>query len=90
MMIDKKTWTSYESYGLSKLLVIMFTRGLWFNNVSNRGDKGSTLMTIDPGCVNTKLLDAGWGMVGIELDKAVETYRLATESYYLRPDSNPK
>ena len=80
LIIDKKTWTPYEAYGLSKLLVIMFTRGLWYLNISKRGNNGTTLMTLDPGCVNTKLLDAGWGKIGVEVDKAVETYRIATEA----------
>ena len=54
-------WTPYDSYGLSKLLVIMFTRGLWHLNKTKKGKTGCTLINMDPGTVNTKMLKAGWG-----------------------------
>jgi len=35
--------------------------------------------TLDPGTVNTKMLLAGWGRIGIEVDDADNTYKLLTD-----------
>ena len=35
---------------------------------------------MDPGTVNTKMLLAGWGRIGIEVGQADNTYRLLTDA----------
>jgi NAD(P)-dependent dehydrogenase (short-subunit alcohol dehydrogenase family) len=76
----EKGFSAYSSYGLSKLLVNMFTRGL----KSKCSDlKDITLINMDPGTVNTKMLEAGWGMCGIPVEEADDTYQLATKDKYL-------
>ena len=42
-----------------------------------------TLINMDPGTVNTKMLLAGWGACGIDVDKATDTYHLATEEKFV-------
>ena len=39
----------------------------------------TTLINIDPGVVNTKMLIAGWGKIGMDVENATDTFRLATE-----------
>ena len=56
MQFEKGDWTPFAAYGLSKLCVIMFTRGLWHLNKTKKGEQGTTLITMDPGVVNTKLM----------------------------------
>ena len=34
---------------------------------------------LDPGTVNTKMLLAGWGRIGIEVGEADNTFKLATD-----------
>ena len=69
-------WTPYNSYGLSKLLVIMFTRAFHHLNIAS---KDTTLINMDPGTVNTKMLIASFGACGIDVEDATDTFRLATE-----------
>jgi NAD(P)-dependent dehydrogenase (short-subunit alcohol dehydrogenase family) len=82
-------WTAYDSYGLSKLLVIMFTRGLWHLKKTKRGRTGCTLLNMDPGTVNTKMLIAGWGACGMTVEEATDTLMLATEEKYDKPKEIP-
>ena len=73
--VPKDDWSANEPYGLSKLLVVMFTRGLRLHKVAN---EYTTMINMDPGTVNTKLLLDGWGPCGIKPENSLETYHLAT------------
>lgn len=50
----------------------------------------STLINMDPGTVNTKMLLAGWGACGIEVEEASDTFRLATEDQFENPAALPQ
>ena len=84
-------WTSFNSYGLSKQLVIMFTRGFFHDQKWNERILDNTCMiNMDPGTVNTKMLLAGWGECGIPVDQAKDTFHLAVEDKFFQPKSEPK
>ena len=65
----------------------MFTRGFWFQGLVR---SGTTLINFHPGVVNTKLLKAGWGPQGIDVEKATDTYELATREKFGSPGDFPK
>ena len=84
-------WTSFSSYGLSKLLVIMATRGFFYHNEwRNKIGLHTCLINMDPGTVNTKMLLAGWGACGMPVNEATDTFQLATDSKFYQPNSEPK
>ena len=87
LQFEKGEWTAYDAYGLSKLLIIMFTRGLRYMKVA---EEKTTLITMDPGTVNTKLLIAGWGECGIDVEDATETFHLAISDQFEDPGGVPK
>jgi NAD(P)-dependent dehydrogenase (short-subunit alcohol dehydrogenase family) len=82
-------WSAMNAYCLSKKLVIMFTNGLYYLDLTNRMEDGTTLITIHPGVVNTKLLKTGWGAVGIATSQSHDTYRFAIESQFENPKERP-
>ena len=45
---------------------------------------------MDPGTVNTKMLIAGWGACGIDIEDATDTYELATEQTFSNEGNLPK
>ena len=45
---------------------------------------------MDPGTVNTKMLIAGWGACGIEVEDATDTFKLATEDKFENGNGVPK
>ena len=47
------------------MLVIMMLRGFRLKQVAN---PGVTLITMDPGTVNTKMLIAGWGACDMDVE----------------------
>ncbi|KAH3744259.1 short chain dehydrogenase reductase family [Pelomyxa schiedti] len=65
-------YSSYESYGLSKLCNVLLT---YFMSTKVHYQ----VNCLDPGTVNTKMLRAGWGSCGIEIDRADDEYLLATD-----------
>lgn len=79
----EKGFDVYSAYGLSKLLVNMFTTGL---KAADKDLKDITVITMDPGTVNTKMLLSGWGRCGIEVDDATDTYYLATCDKYVNTE----
>ena len=48
------------------------------------------MINYDPGTVNTKLLKAGYGLCGINVNKALNTFKIATEKTYRLPGKQPK
>ena len=73
-------WSAMNAYCLSKKLIVMFTNGLYYLDLSNKMEDGTTLISIHPGTINTKLLKTGWGAIGVPISSARDTYRLATEA----------
>ena len=63
----------------------MFTFGLYYLDMTNKNEDGTTLITLHPGVINTKLLKMGWGAIGIPVSRAVDTYRIATEDQFEHP-----
>lgn len=57
---EKGGYSGHASYALSKLLNIMFNAEL-----ARRAPRGVTCVSLHPGVVNTKMLNAGWGMGGM-------------------------
>ena len=45
---------------------------------------------MDPGTVNTKMLLAGWGPCGIDIEQATDTFQLATDPKFENSDGMPK
>lgn len=71
--------SAHEAYSLSKLGDMMFTAGLAkrLDASTKYQSQGIRCVTMDPGTVNTKMLLAGWGAIGIPVDRADRTYDLA-------------
>jgi len=60
----EKSFSGHEAYELSKLCMIMFTFYL-----ADRFDESDLLVNcLDPGTINTKLLEKGWGTIGEDVD----------------------
>lgn len=52
--------------------------------------KDTTMLSFHPGAVNTKILLAAYGKVGIDIEKSDDTFKLATEDEFLNPGQLPK
>lgn len=72
---QEKGFSSHDSYSLSKLASPMFT----FELAELMKPKGIVVNCLDPGTVNTKMLLAGWGACGIEVQDANNEFKLATD-----------
>lgn len=62
-LVQEKGFSSHDSYSLSKLAMQLFTKEL----AGRLGNRSVTANCLDPGTVNTKMLYAGWGPCGIDL-----------------------
>ena len=60
---QEQGFSGHDAYALSKLAMQMFTKDL----AEIAKPRGITVNCLDPGTVNSKLLDAGWGMCGIDI-----------------------
>lgn len=71
--------SAHRAYSDSKLGDLLFTVQL--ANLLQQHPKLQHIkcLTMDPGTVNTKMLLAGWGACGISVNKADNTYKLATD-----------
>jgi len=81
---EQERFSSHKTYSESKLLVAMLTYEMSQRLQSsklNKEKKNTTMNCLDPGTVNTKMLLAGWGYCGIDVDRALdETWLSTTES----------
>ncbi|CAM9948919.1 unnamed protein product [Discosporangium mesarthrocarpum] len=75
LQFEKGGYSDHAAYSLSKLLDIMFNAEL-----ARRAPPTVTCNSLDPGTVNTKMLQAGWGMCGIPLERANNQFYLATST----------
>lgn len=74
---QERGYSAHGAYSLSKLCDIIFTL-----HVAQRLQQHNSALkvnTLDPGTVNTKMLLAGWGRIGIEVDTADNTFKLLTD-----------
>ena len=75
----KRKYSSHASYSESKLLDAMLT--MEFADRLQKGGYGPEKITcncLDPGTVNTKMLLAGWGPCGIDVESALDETWLCT------------
>ena len=68
----------------------MFTRAFHHLNIVDRRKGHTTLINFDPGTINTKTLIAGWGQCGQDVEKATETFELATKKIYRNAWGEPR
>lgn len=64
-----KSYSGYEAYSTSKLANILFT----FRLAEKLAGSGISANCLHPGVINTKLLQAGWGMGGGSVHDGAET-----------------
>lgn len=74
LQYEKRTYSSHRAYSESKLLDAMLTMEMAFRlqKSANLGIDRVTCNCLDPGTVNTKMLLAGWGRCGIEVEDALD------------------
>lgn len=74
---QERGYSAHGAYSLSKLADMLFTFGL----AARLQAAGSPLTCncLDPGTVNTKMLLAGWGPIGMRLQDADDELRAATD-----------
>lgn len=72
---QERGYSAHDAYSTSKLCNIMFTMKL----ARIMQSAGVKVNCLDPGTVNTKMLLAGWGRIGIPVSQADNTFRLATD-----------
>lgn len=68
-------FSDHRSYSLSKLLMAMMS----MEQSDRFGSSELAIVCCDPGTVNTKMLEAGWGMYGIDVSAANDETYLATD-----------
>lgn len=68
-------YSDHRSYSLSKLLMAMLS----MEQSDRFGSKDLPIVCCDPGTVNTKMLEAGWGMYGMDVSAANDETFLATD-----------
>jgi NAD(P)-dependent dehydrogenase (short-subunit alcohol dehydrogenase family) len=80
LQFQKGGFTSYASYGMSKRSMAMFSMEL----AKKITTEEALVVSIDPGTVNTKMLLAGWGRCGIEVEDATNEYHHSTCEWDVR------
>ncbi|PSC75037.1 short chain dehydrogenase reductase family isoform A [Micractinium conductrix] len=74
---QERGYSAHGAYSLSKLADILFTY-----EVADRLKTAGSPVTcncLDPGTVNTKMLLAGWGPIGMHIQDANDEYHVATD-----------
>jgi NAD(P)-dependent dehydrogenase (short-subunit alcohol dehydrogenase family) len=74
---QEKGYSAHNAYSLSKLCDILFSHEL--AERLSRAGSAITSNSLDPGTVNTKMLFAGWGPIGMQVEDANDQYFLATD-----------
>lgn len=75
----KQSYSAHGAYSESKLLDAMLTMEFAERLQSaGLGPNRITCNCLDPGTVNTKMLLAGWGRIGIDVNDALDEYWLCT------------
>ena len=50
----------------------------------------TTMLTLHPGAINTKMLLSAFGKVGMDIEKSEDTFKLATGDEFANPGQHPK
>lgn len=74
---ERRGYSAHGAYSLSKACNIAFTRKL--AAMLSAAGGGVTTVALDPGTVNTKMLLAGWGRIGMDVAEADHTFALASD-----------
>ena len=74
----EKGFSSHGSYSSSKLCNAMHAMELSERLKASSKHQHITVNSLDPGTVNTKMLLAGWGRCGIDVESANNQYQLGT------------
>mmetsp|Transcript_20918 Transcript_20918/g.67387 ORF Transcript_20918/g.67387 Transcript_20918/m.67387 type:complete len:272 (+) Transcript_20918:214-1029(+) len=74
-------WSAHRAYSLSKLCDAMLIMEL-HERYGGSPQKDLSFLTMDPGTVNTKMLEAGWGRCGIPVTSATRSYELLCTKEY--------
>lgn len=68
-------YSDHRAYSLSKLLMAMLS----MEQAERFGSANLPIVCCDPGTVNTKMLEAGWGAYGMRVEQANDETYLATD-----------
>lgn len=79
LQFEKRPFSNHQAYSESKLLDAMLSMEM-AERLKSLGTKRVTVNCLDPGTVNTKMLLAGWGPCGIDVDDALDESWLSTSS----------
>jgi NAD(P)-dependent dehydrogenase (short-subunit alcohol dehydrogenase family) len=74
----RRSYSAHGAYSESKLLDAMLTIEIADRLSKRSGPTTPTCNCLDPGTVNTKMLLAGWGRIGIPVDAALDETWLCT------------
>ena len=66
----------YAAYGLSKRCMAMLAHELALRCGASSPSPSPVVLSCDPGTVNTKMLLAGWGRCGIDVEAATDEFNL--------------
>jgi len=81
LQFTKRPYSSHRSYSESKLMDAMLAAE--FSSLLTKANIGTDIITcnsLDPGTVNTKMLLAGWGPCGIDVEDALDQTWQCTNS----------
>jgi NAD(P)-dependent dehydrogenase (short-subunit alcohol dehydrogenase family) len=77
LQFQKGRFSSHTSYSLSKLYMAAISHELGLRITSDE----ALVQCCDPGTVNTKMLLAGWGYCGIDVEDANDEFELVTKRF---------
>lgn len=77
-LLQERGYSAHGAYSLSKLCNILFSMEL--GHRLRAASSPVTSNALDPGTVNTKMLYAGWGPIGMRLEDANDEFFVSTIS----------
>ena len=83
----EKQWSDHWSYSHSKTCMKSVSFEMYLRMMKN-SETVRTILTCDPGTVNTKMLLAGWGPCGVQVYDANDQFELVTNDKFTLPQNN--
>ena len=83
----EKQWSDHWSYSHSKTCMKSVSFEMYLRMMKN-SENVRTILTCDPGTVNTKMLLAGWGPCGVQVYDANDQFELVTNDKFTLPQNN--
>ena len=83
----EKQWSDHWSYSHSKTCMKSLSFEMYLR-MMKKSEIQRTILTCDPGTVNTKMLLAGWGACGIQVYEANDQFELVTNDKFTLPQNN--